>query len=207
MPPNLWILLLLLLLLQPTTTAKLFLTIKANDDICLEEEVITDLGLRGRFEVVEGGYLDIDVRVHKNSRRDKVLKEFVKAQEGDLDIPNGGKGKYFVCFTNRMSTLTAKTVAFTLHGGIGELIEDEEVAKQSMVKPLERLVETLADKLQKLQDQEKYLNDRIRRHGETAKSTSIRVSVVTGIEALFLILVNTLQLLFLTSYFERRLTT
>lgn len=219
-PRRLLLLLLLLAALSaavspPPAVAKLFVRIPPADEACFEEAAVDGSpGLRGRFEVVEGGNLDVDATVRRlggdtlgwafDRSRSVPLRVFERAQEGDLDALEG-PGRYLVCFANRFSTVTGKVVAFSLHGGVGELIEDEEVAKRDMVRPLERLVEQLADKVQQLHDDERYLNDRMKRHMATAHSTATRVSFMTAFEALVLVGVSVAQLLYLRSYFDRRL--
>jgi len=63
-------------------------------------------------------------------------------------------GLYRVCFSNRMSTLTEKTVAFSLHTG-DQLYQD--VAKQEHVTPLQNEVMQLADAITAVEDEQKYM--------------------------------------------------
>jgi hypothetical protein len=192
---------LLLLLVATTTTAKLYCDIPAADEVCFLEDVEPGAeGLRGSFEVVSGGNLDVDVRVFVAN---KLVFSQDKVNKHDFDVRKG-QGRYKVCFGNRFSTMSAKTVAFSLHGGLGELIEDEDVAKHSLVPPLQRMVDVLADKVQKMHEHEEYLLERMNRHIETSHSTSARVMLSTGIEACVLVCVNLLQIVYLKRYFERR---
>ena len=191
------------LLLLASIEAKIFVTIPANDEACFEELVDDNVpGLKGFFEVIEGGQLDIDVSVTKD---DRIVHTLQYAKQGDLDIMKG-PGRYRVCFGNTMSSVTSKHVGFSLHGSLGELIEDEDIAKKDDVRPINIQVHTLADKIQRLQEIEHYLTERLQRHMQTAESTSARVIVSTGIEAAVLVFVNLGQIWYLRRYFERRRT-
>jgi len=150
--------------------------------------------------VIFGGHLDIDVRVFMDN---KLVFSLDKANQHDFDVKKG-HGRYKVCFGNRFSTGSGKGLAFSLHGGLGELIEDEEVAKHAQMPPLEKMIEVLADKVQKLHEHEEYLLDRMHRHIAISHSTSARVMLSTGVEAFFLVLVNAVQIWYLQRYFERK---
>lgn len=193
----------ILLLAVVAVQSKIFVAVPANKEVCFDEVVEEGTsGLRGFFEVIEGGQLDIDVSVSKDGTD---VQSFEYAQRGDLDIPKGA-GRYKVCFSNRMSSVTEKHVGFSLHGSSGELITDEDVAKKAHLRPVEITVQSLADRIQRLQEVEKLLRERLARHMQTAESTGSRVLVTTGVEALVLLLVNAAQILYLRRYFEKRRT-
>jgi len=157
-------------------------------------------GLRGSLEVLSGGNMDIDVMVFL---RNTVVLALEKVNQHDFDVKKG-PGRYKVCFGNRFSTVSTKAVAFSLHGALGELIEDEEVAKHTQVPPLERMVEVLAEKVQNMHEHQEYLLARMQRHVETSHTVQTRVMVSTGLEALMLCTVNAVQVLYLKRYIERR---
>jgi hypothetical protein len=181
--------------------ARIFTIVPANDEACFDEIVVEGApGLKGSFEVLEGGALDIDLII---TIGEKPVHSLEFARHGDLDVMNG-PGRYHVCFGNRMSTVTEKLVAFSLHGNLGELVEDEDVAKLEHVKPIKNTVAKLADKIQRLQEHERYLTQRLDRHMLTAQSTATRVLVSTGIEAVVLVFVNLAQIWYLRRYFETR---
>ena len=207
MAPRLWLLAgclaAVVLCGSPLAQAKVFVTVAAHSEACFDEYVEEGTsGLRGFFEVVRGGQLDIDVSV---SKEDALVQTYEYAQQGDLDIPKG-PGKYRVCFSNKMSSVTEKHVGFALHGSSGELVTDEDVAKKQHIRPIETTVQNLADKVQRLQEVEKYLHERLKRHMQTAESTASRVLITTGVEALVLLLVNAAQIWYLRRYFEKRRT-
>jgi hypothetical protein len=198
---HLSLIILLFIIFVQTSNGRIFTIIPPNDEVCFEEQVDEGVpGLKGSFEVIEGGQLDVDLLITKNGQQ---VHAEAYARQGDIDIAKGS-GRYKVCFGNRMSSVTEKHVGFSLHGSLGELIEDEDVAKKEHVRPITIQIQSLADKIQKLQEHERYLNERLNRHMQTAESTAARVLVSTGIEAVVLVVVNLAQILYLRRYFERR---
>src|SRR4051794_38237595 len=101
--------LLLLASLTSPCWAKIFANVPANSEACFDEMVADNApGLKGFFEVIEGGQLDIDVNIYKDERV-VFTKQFAK--QGDLDVLKG-PGRYRVCFGNQMSSITPKQVGF-----------------------------------------------------------------------------------------------
>lgn len=90
-----------------------------------------------------------------------------RQRQGTFTAMAQASGLYRVCFSNRMSTLTEKTVAFSLHTG-DELYRD--VAKKEHISPLENEITQLADAVTAVEDEQKFLwaRERAARDSELA---------------------------------------
>lgn len=82
---------------------------------CFMEMLEAQNKMKGSFEVISGGLLDIDVTVF--GPHGEAHYSVQRQKQGTFTVMAQTTGLYRVCFSNRMSTLTEKTVAFSLHTG------------------------------------------------------------------------------------------
>lgn len=185
------------LALAACVQARVFVEIKPNTNECFNEVAVTQ-SLRGSFEVLEDSSIELSI-----SLAGQVVHSIDQAKTGDLDISRG-PGEYQVCFHNTANR-QHKIVAFSLHGGLGDSLEDEDVVKhEEHLQPVKHALDQLAFQIKKLQEHERYLGERMHRHIKTAESTSLRVFVYTAVEALVLLCVNLLQVWYMKRYFETK---
>jgi p24 family protein beta-1 len=94
--------------------------ILAHREECFTENVNagTDLGIV--FQVTAGGFLDIDVRISGPDGSEVYAGR--RESEGKYYFVAHTTGLYSFCFSNRMSTLTPKTVSFSIK--VGKKTED-----------------------------------------------------------------------------------
>lgn len=67
------------------------------------------------FEVIEGGFLDIDVRVQGPDNEEIIKRE--RESNGKVTFAAARTGTYTYCFSNKMSTMTPKGVMFSMEIG------------------------------------------------------------------------------------------
>lgn len=70
------------------------------------------------FEVAEGGFLDIDIKIY--SPDGKIIHEGERESNGRYTFPASMDGVYTYCFSNKMSTMTPKIVMFSMDVGVTE---------------------------------------------------------------------------------------
>ncbi|XP_063606569.1 transmembrane emp24 domain-containing protein-like isoform X3 [Penaeus indicus] len=93
-----------------------FITIDAHAEECFFEKVTTGTKLGLAFEVAEGGFLDIDIKIY--SPDGKIIHEGERESNGRYTFPASMDGVYTYCFSNKMSTMTPKIVMFSMDVGV-----------------------------------------------------------------------------------------
>ncbi|XP_042881047.1 transmembrane emp24 domain-containing protein 2-like isoform X7 [Penaeus japonicus] len=103
-----------------------FITIDAHAEECFFEKVTTGTKLGLAFEVAEGGFLDIDIKIY--SPDGKIIHEGERESNGRYTFPASMDGVYTYCFSNKMSTMTPKIVMFSMDVGVAEEKTHKETA-------------------------------------------------------------------------------
>eukprot|EP00960_Hanusia_phi_P068253 766797-Hanusia_phi.AAC.5 len=99
-------------------------------DECLFEDIHGATRVSGSFQVTNGGFLDIDAKV--TGPDEKTIYSVQKETEGRFTFMSHETGTYRFCFGNSMSTVTPKTVSFSLL--VGEETQQARVAKSGESK-------------------------------------------------------------------------
>jgi len=102
-----------------------FLVIDAHAEECFFDKVVTATKLGLTFEVVEGGFLDIDVKI--TGPDGKAIHSEERASSGKYTFAAHMDGNYHYCFGNKMSTMTPKVVMFSMD--IGDAPKSDEQLK------------------------------------------------------------------------------
>jgi len=185
--------------------ARSFVAVKPDEEVCFFEDLTSGEQMRGSYQVIEGGYLDIDLAVIYSRTQAKVVEQF-RQEEGTFEFEASEAGRYKVCFGNRLSTNAVKKVQFSIHAGrVDELLENEateNLADKSTVDRLHELVLRLGRRVSDLKEQEEYLRRRSERHQRTTENTGSRVLLSSLCEAAVLVGVNLWQIYYLRRFFE-----
>jgi hypothetical protein len=180
----------------------LTLKIEAHAEHCVFDDVKT-AGDRVffSFQVTAGGSLDIDVAIHGPEMGDIWTTE--RESESRVLFKAPVTGTYQFCFSNKMSTLTGKTVQF--HISVGDPIEAMSKNKNKDRKrpdSIERSIVRLEEGLMEIRDEQQYLRTRERIHRDTAESTNARVMYWSIFESGLLVLMGLGQVFYLKRCFE-----
>lgn len=155
------------------------------------------------FETIEGGFLDIDVKI--TGPDSKVIYHGESESSGKYTFAAHTPGLYTYCFSNKMSSITTKVVMFSMEigdgpkGTPGAVKEDEaDHAK------LDEMIKELGVTLTTIKHEQDYMNVRDRIHRSINESTNSRVVLWSVFEAFVLILMTVGQVYYLKRFFEVR---
>ncbi|KAJ2965058.1 hypothetical protein NQZ79_g121 [Umbelopsis isabellina] len=155
------------------------------------------------LQVGDGGNLDIDfwtlmvIRFSQISDpAERVIKSGIRESTGTHEVVANLKGRYTYCFSNRMSSVSDKSVSFNVHD------VQKQGADSVNIDPLEREIRELAESMSAVKDEQEYIVIRERQHRDTAESTNARVKWWSLGQLGLLIGVCFWQIFYLKRFFE-----
>ncbi|KAM9969594.1 hypothetical protein ACTFIR_001430 [Dictyostelium discoideum] len=172
--------------------------VSAKVEECIYEEIGVDLSFTAMFQVIQGGFNDIDFTIISPDKR--IVYSGQRESEGTKTLRSSFAGVYSFCFSNKMSSLTDKTVSFIL--SVGESSPIREIAKKKDLTPIERSIMTLSDGVIAVKNEQNYFKMREAAHRNTAESTNSRVLWWSVFEAFVLIALSIWQIYYLRRFFE-----
>jgi len=203
---------LLLLSILPAISLAYFIHIDANEEHCFFDRVTSGTKMGLMFEVAEGGFLDIDVKIVGPDS--KVIYTGERESSGKYTFAAHMDGVYTYCFSNQMSTMTPKVVMFTMnigstsggaageHAGAGAGATGAAADADS--NKLEEMVRELSTSLTAVKHEQEYMEVRERVHRSINENTNSRVVMWAVFEALVLVSMTVGQIFYLKRFFEVR---
>jgi len=161
-------------------------------------EAGTKLGLS--FQIAEGGFLDIDVKILDPNAN--ILYTEERQQSGKYSLTAHVPGVYTFCFSNIMSTMTPKIVMFDV--AIGEPPKKEGDEQGDSSNKLEEMIRELSASLTAVKQEQEYMQVRDRIHRSINESTNSRVVAWSFFEAVILFSMTVAQVFYLKRFFEVR---
>lgn len=174
-------------------------TLDAHSEECFYEKAIAKTKLGFTFEVIEGGFLDIDISIYDPDGR--MIHQEPKTSSGKYTIEADKDGPYKYCFSNKMSTVTPKVVMFSIE--TARQVQHKLTGGQDQEK-LNEMVKELSVSMMGVKHELDYLTVRDRIHRRINDSTNSRVVVWTWVEFLILLSVSLGQVIYLKRFFEVR---
>lgn len=174
-------------------------TLDAHSEECFYEKAIAKTKLGFTFEVIEGGFLDIDISIYDPDGR--MIHQEPKTSSGKYTIEADKDGPYKYCFSNKMSTVTPKVVMFSIE--TARQVQYKLTGSQDHEK-LNEMVKELSASMTGVKHELDYLTVRDRIHRRINDSTNSRVVVWTWVEFLILLSVSLGQVIYLKRFFEVR---
>jgi hypothetical protein len=198
------------LILIPQSSRAFIIDIDAHGEECFFDRVRSGTKITVTFEVTEGGFLDIDVKI--TGPDGKVIYNGERESNGRYTFAAHLDGEYKYCFSNRMSTVTPKEVMFSVDiavpnehqpGSPGADGAPPAASEQSHEK-LEEKVNELSLSLTSVKHEQEYMEVRDRVHRSINESTNQRVVLWAFFEALLICVMSIGQVYYLKRFFEVR---
>jgi len=167
---------------------------------CFLEKAVAGEELHFTYEVYEGGFLDIDVKVTENDRKSTVIYEKKRSTTDKTQWEVFDATTYKICFSNRISTLAHKKIAFSVY-------TDEDIqapAEKKHMDPLRVLSIQIEEGVQDAKTKLNYMAIRENIHSLSNAATSFRVTVLSVVEVIVVIAVCAIQVFVLKRFFERK---
>lgn len=178
-----------------------FVTIDANAEECFFDRVTSGTRMTLLFEVAEGGFLDIDVKLIGPDG--KTVYSGDRESNGKYTFAAHMDGVYKYCFSNKMSTMTPKIVMFSMDIA-DKPKESKDMNADSQHNRLEDMIQELSTSLTAVKHEQEYMEVRERIHRSINENTNSRVVLWAFFEALVLVAMTTGQIYYLKRFFEVR---
>nr|CAG4652155.1 EOG090X0D99 [Triops cancriformis] len=196
---------LLLISFSSSIVQAYFVTVDAHAEECFFDKVTTGTKLGLMFEVAEGGFLDIDVKIIAPDGN--VIYQGERESNGKYTFAAHMDGVFTYCFSNKMSTMTPKIVMFTME--VGETpIKDATVTgaegNSTSHNKLEDMIKELSSALRSVKHEQDYMEVRERIHRAVNENTNSRVVLWSFFEAFVLVAMTVGQVYYLKRFFEVR---
>lgn len=176
-----------------------FIHIDAHAEECFYDKVTKGTKLSLMFEVAEGGFLDIDVKLE--GPEGKVIYQGDRESNGKYTFAADKDGVYTYCFSNKMSTMTPKIVMFTMDIDTPSSPEEDT---NDVQQRLEDMINQLSTGLIGVKHEQEYMEVRDRIHRSINDNTNSRVVLWSFFEALVLVAMTVGQVYYLRRFFEVR---
>lgn len=183
-----------------TQTYGYIVTVDAHAEECFFQKVEAGTKLGLSFQIAEGGFLDIDVRIFGPDS--KVIYEEERQTSGKYSFAAHFPGIYTFCFSNKMSTMTPKVVMFDV--AVGEPTKHDGQEEGQSANKLEEMIRELAASLTAVKQEQEYMQVRDRIHRAINESTNSRVVAWSFFEAVILFSMTLAQVYYLKRFFEVR---
>ncbi len=128
---------------------------------CYYENLIVRERLDLSFQVGSGGSLDVDFWVSNPENR--LLYSVFRQSTATYGFVAEQPGKYEYCFSNQMSSVTDKTLSFSVMGP-DERMNVKPEKEAISIDPLDQAIRELSDGLMAIKDEQSYMEARERAH-------------------------------------------
>lgn len=178
---------------------------------CFHERVPVGTKLGYSFEVIEGGFYDIDITL--KDPNNVILHQEDRTSNGKFTIEASIEGDYQLCFDNKRTSFAPKVIMFDIDQSSpssraakpidgsqnpSDDKEDSEVAKIS------GMVDSLTRAAVSARHDVRYLHARDRVHRQLSEKTNQTIMYWSGLEFVLLMVVSVGQVVYVKRFFEIR---
>uniref|UniRef100_A0AC35U3N2 GOLD domain-containing protein n=1 Tax=Rhabditophanes sp. KR3021 TaxID=114890 RepID=A0AC35U3N2_9BILA len=187
-------------------TTGYFLHLDANEEQCFFERVKTSDRLGFIFEVAEGGFVDISYTI--TGPTGEVLSKGERETSGKQTLVATMDGVYNFCLSNKMSTMTPKTIVFTIEvieaGAVHNAQQPGADAGDADSQKLGEMINELSSSLTSVLHELAFITSRSKIHHLINQNTNFKVTAWAVFEAVLLVSLTLGQIFYLKRFFEVR---
>lgn len=180
---------------------------------CFHEKVPVGTKLGFSFEVVEGGFYDIDVEIKDPTN--VIIHQDERASNGKFTIEANMEGPYQFCFNNKKSSFAPKVIIFDIDkaepgskaaatSGSIDSPDGPKTDDGSETSKLMSMIDQLMMSTISARHDVRYLTARDRVHRKVNEKTNRTIVWWSGLEFILLLGVTVGQVLYLKRFFEIR---
>jgi len=194
----LYVLFSILYLTCAQTPARMMIKVEPKSEECFYDDFPANTQVEAEWAVLDGGLLDIDIRVFQGETKiySKLYFEG-KAEPGKYSFVTTQDGPVGFCFNNEMSRFTVKTCTF----GLSNMKTADQIKKSDLTE-FEQAVQRVERGFDVLEQEQRYYRVREHTHRNTAESTNTRVYAWSLMESLILLLMSIGQVWYLRRLFD-----
>lgn len=176
------------------------------DNECYHERVPVGTKLGFSFEVIEGGFYDVDVEIRDPNNM--ILHQDDRASNGKFTIEANVDGAYQFCFSNKRTSYTPKIIIFDIDRSNAAKSShqpvDENDKEASEMAKLNDMVGNLMLATISARHDVRYLTARDKTHRKVSENTNSTIVYWSGLEFILLLVATLGQVWYLKRFFEVR---
>ncbi|CAL8106898.1 unnamed protein product [Orchesella dallaii] len=203
-----WILLVLSLFTVTRPCHSYRVLVDAYAEECFFDRIDANTKMGITFEVIEGGFMDIDLKITGPDGEELISRE--RETNGKIAFSAAKTGAYTFCFSNKMSTVTPKEIMFTVQ--IGELHKplaeygNYSVEETAAIEPekFEKMIVELRQSILSVKHEQEYMEIRDRIHRRINESTNFRVVLWAFFGSILVLAMTVSQVWYIKRFFEVR---
>lgn len=169
---------------------------------CYHEKVPIGTKLGFSFEVIEGGFYDIDVEI--KDPVNVILHQDERSSNGKFTIEATMDGPYQFCFSNKKSSYTPKIILFDIDKSETKSSKPNSDGTNDETTKLSSMVENLMLATISARHDVRHLTARDKVHRKVNESTNSTIVWWSGVEFILLLSVTLGQVWYLRRFFEIR---
>lgn len=202
--PSLLLSILYLLSIVPnhieSASTELTFELPDNAKQCFHEDLVAGTKATLEFQVVFGGYYDVDMTLH--DARQSVLYQGVKKQFDTHQWTAAMSGQYTFCFSNEFSTFSHKLIYFELVAGEEEQLPNVDHSAATAMTKFEAVAENIHENLNSIFDAQTHYKLSEAKGGKRAEDLNSRVFWWSAFETMAVIFIGVVQVYTLKSFFS-----
>lgn len=174
-------------------------------DECFHERAPTGVKLGFSFEVVEGGFYDVDVVI--KDPNNMILHQEDRSSNGKFTVEANSDGPYSFCFSNLKSSQSPKFVIFTIDRSDtlkSANFAGDDSKPDEETKKIFDMVENLLLGTVSARHDVQFLTARDKVHRKINEATNSTIVWWSGVEFILLLMVTMGQVWYLKRFFEVR---